>query len=398
MIKSDQMINKNIFVLVCLTLFLHNTVAQETTQFIDSVKLNHPALISLGNLNEVSRAVSRTGLYPPGPELSAGWFPGNSAAEGIKRTWSLSQSFDFPTAYIRIAELKRTNLDLALAESRLLETQILANAGIAVIEYTAMLKRIDLVEGRVEQMKRYEEMYSMMVETGEATILDLNRIRAEAVILNSTLATLTGEASAAAIRLDYISNNNTQLITGEIYPDFPVIGKESLLEEKRKTHPAFAISRLRIEKAGAGLKLNRSSLLPGITVGYGSESVAGQVFTGPQLGLAIPLWNKSGTVNAARAELYWEESQSAADISDLENMIVSLLNEFEAVSTNLREVEEHVIGSEAIRLLNISLESGAITLTDYLSGLQDFWAVEELLLNLEREKMLLLSEIWDHRW
>lgn len=398
MIKSDQMINKNIFVLVCLTLFLHNVVAQETTQFIDSVKLNHPALISLGNLNEVSRAVSRTGLYPPGPELSAGWFPGNTAGSGIKRTWSLSQSFDFPTAYIRIAELKRTNLNLALAESRLLETQILTNAGIAVIEYTATLKRIDLVEGRVEHMNKYEEMYSMMVETGEATILDLNRIRAEALILKSTLATLTGEASAAAIRLDYISNNNSQLISGEMYPDFPVMGKESLLEEKRKIHPAFAVSRLRIEKAGAGLKLNRSSLLPGITVGYGSESVAGQDFTGPQLGLALPLWNKSGTVNAARAELFWEESQSAADISALENEIVSLLNEFEAISTNLREVEEHVNSSEAIRLLNISLQSGAITLTDYLSGLQDFWAVEELLLNLEREKMLLLSEIWDHRW
>lgn len=398
MIKSDQMVNKNIVILVCLSLFLHNAVAQEAAQFIDSVKLNHPALISLGKLNEVSRAVSRTGLYPPGPELSAGWFPGNSDAAGIKRTWSVSQSFDFPTAYFRIAELKRTNLDLALAESRLLETQILTNAGIAVIEYTAMLKRIGLVEGRVEHMKKYEDMYSMMVETGEATILDFNRIKAETVILKSTLATLTGEASAAAIRLDYISNNNSQLITGEMYPDFPVVGKESLLKEKREIHPAFAVSRLRIEKAGAGLKLNRSSQLPGITVGYGSESVAGQEFTGPQLGLSIPLWNKSGTVNAVRAELFWEESQSAADISALENEIVSLLNEFEAVSSNLIEVEEHVNGSEAIRLLNISLQSGAITLTDYLSGLQDFWAVEELLLNLEREKMLLLTEIWDHRW
>lgn len=392
------MINKSILILVCFSLSLHNVVAQETAQFIDSVKLNHPALISLVKLNEVSRAVSRTGLYPPGPEVSAGWFPGNSDTPGIKRTWSVSQSFDFPTAYSRIAVLKRTNLNLALAETRLLETQILTDAGIAVIEYTAILKRINLIKGRVENMKKHEEMYSMLVENGEATILDLNRIKAETIALKSTLATLTGEASTAAMRLDYISNNNSQLISGEAYPDFPVADKESLLEEKREVHPAFVASRLRVEKAGAGLKLDRSSLLPGITVGYGSESVAGQEFTGPQLGLSIPLWNKSGTVNAARAELVWEESQSAADISALENEILSLLNKFEAVSTNLREVEEHLNSREAIRLLNISLQSGAITLTDYLAGLQDFWTVEELLLNLEREKMLLLSEIWDHRW
>ncbi|MCA1755915.1 MAG: TolC family protein [Bacteroidales bacterium] len=392
------MITKRIFLMICITLLVQRGVAQDTAQFIDSVKTNHPALKSLEKLDAASRAESRTGLYPSGPDISAGWHPGTREGSGIKRTWSVSQSFDFPTIYGRIAELKRSDLSLAIAMSRQLETEILADAGNSVIEYIALLKRIDVAELRVRNMEKLVMAYSLMVDNGEATILELNRVTAEAVTLRSELAGLRGEVSSIAIHLNYISGNNSQLITGDKYPVFPVADREELLKEKRELHPGFAVNRMQVEKADAGLKVSKTSRLPRVTVGYSSESVAGEEFIGPMAGLSIPLWEKSGNVSAARAALEWEKSKAAADMTRLENETLSLLNAFEAVSANLKEVRDYAEGSEAGKLLDISLQTGAITLTEYLAGLQDYWAVEEVILDLEREKILLLSAIWDHRW
>lgn len=392
------MITKKIFLLICISLIVHKGVAQDAAQFIDSVKINHPALKSLEKLIAASQAESRTGLYPSGPDISAGWHPGNRTGSGIKRTWSVSQSFDFPTTYGRIAELKRSDLNLAIAISRQLETEFLADAGNSAIEYIALLKKIDVAEVRVRNMEKLVTAYSLMVDNGEATILELNRVTAEAVTLRSELAGLRGEASSTAIHLNYISGNNSHLITGDKYPVFPVADRETVLKEKRELHPGFAVNRMQVEKADAGLQVSKTSRLPRITVGYGSESVAGEEFIGPTAGLSIPLWEKSGNVEASRATLEWERSRAAADMTRLENETLSLLNAFEAVSTNLMEVRDYAAGSEAVNLLNISLQTGAITLTDYLAGLQDYWAVEEVILDLEREKMLLMSAIWDHRW
>ena len=392
------MITKRIFIIICITLLVQRGVAQETMQFIDSVKTNHPALVSLVKLNAASRAEARTGLYPSGPDISAGWYPGTPSGSGIKRTWSVSQSFDFPTIYSKIADLKQSDLNLAVAISRQLETEILTDAVKSAVEYIALLKRIDLADGRVRNMDDLVTAYSRMVDQGEATILDLNRVKAEAVTLRSDLAGLRGDSSSVAIRLNYISGNNCYLITGDHYPLFPASGKEELVKEKRDMHPAFAVNRIQVEKADAVLKVSKNARLPRITLGYGSESVAGEEFIGPMAGVSIPLWEKSGSVNASRAALEWEKSRAEADMTRLENELLSQLNALEAVSSNLEEVRNYAAGNEAVNMLDISLEKGAITLTDYLAGLKDYWEVEEVILELEREKMLLLSDIWDHRW
>lgn len=392
------MITKKVFLIICITLVVQRGVAQDTAQFIDSVKINHPALKSLEKLNAASRAESRTGLYPSGPDISAGWFPGNHSGSGIKRTWSVSQSFDFPTIYNRIAEMKRSDLNLAIAMSRQLETEILTDAVSSAIEYIALLKRIEVAEGRVLNMENLVTAYSRMVDNGEATILELNRVKAEAVTLRSYLAGIRGEASSITIHLNYISGNNCHLIKGNNYPLFPVADREELLKEKREMHPGFAVNRMQVQKADAALKVSKNARLPRITVGYGSESVAGEEFIGPTAGLSIPLWEKSGSVDASRAALEWERTRAEADMARLENETLSLLNALEAVSNNLKEVRDYAAGSEAVKLLDISLHTGAITLTDYLAGLQDYWEVEEVMLELEREKTLLLSAIWDHRW
>jgi outer membrane protein TolC len=392
------MITKRVFIIICITLLVQRGVAQDTAQFIDSVKTNHPALISLEKLNAASRAESRTGLNPSGPEISAGWYPGNPSGSGIKRTWSVSQSFDFPTIYSRIAELKQSDLNLAIALSRQLETEIITDAVKSAVDYIALLKRIEVTEGRVRNMEDLVMAYSKMVDKGEATILELNRVKAEAVTLRSDLAGLRGESSSIAIRLNYISGNNCHLITGDHYPLFPAANREELLKEKREMHPGFAVNRMQVEKAEAGLKVSKNARLPRITLGYGSESVAGEEFIGPVAGVSIPLWEKSGSVNASRAALEWEKTRAEADMTRMENELLSQINAVEAVSTNLNEVREYAAGNEALNLLNISLESGAITLTDFLAGLQDYWKVEEVILELEKEKMLLMSQIWDHRW
>ena len=86
--------------IILTTFILLNTAglmtSQEISSFLKDVAQNNPEIQSYYKLLEARKTEARTGLAPPDPFVSAGYMPGKGEEAGIKRTWSVTQSFHFP--------------------------------------------------------------------------------------------------------------------------------------------------------------------------------------------------------------------------------------------------------------------------------------------------------------
>lgn len=388
---------RSVLILIVL-LLTAEAQTQGVDRFIDSVSYNHPQIAALTMLTDVSVAGLKAGIYPSNPEVNVGYYPGKPSSIGNKTTWSVVQSFDFPSTYARIREIRHTDLRLAKLEEGKMVLQILENARASAIAYISMQKRLRILNGRLDEIEELNEAYRKMYEEGEVTVLDFNRISMERVATLSAVNELKTEISSAIAELDYLSGGNASLLTGSEYPLFTEPAIDLILGEKRRYHPSFLIPEMRVERAEKEISLSKSGNLPGFSVGYASESVGSEIFIGPQLGLTLPLWENSSRVKTGRASRLYEESYARAEIEALTSSIISQVNGSGSVKENLEMVNSIVLNTEAKELLNKALESGEISLSSYLISLREYYNIEDLALDLTTSYYLMLSKIWDYKY
>jgi len=369
--------------------------AQSTEDFLEKVKLNHPGLIAAKQLLSSGEAESRTGITPDDPVISAGYFPGNDAAGENKITWGVSQSFDFPSRYARLKSLKRTNLELAKMEYQLSRFQLLSEARASAIKLISLNKSIKVIEGRLAHLENMQNAYSLMLENGETTTIDYNKIVIKKVALHAGLNSLISEADLLSAQLDFMSGNNSALLDNADFPSFKTPDIASLKDELRTSHPGFLLPGLNKETAGNVLALSKAESLPGFQLGYSSEIVGNTRFTGPSMGLSVPLWKNRGKIKTAMEGSDYQAKKAESDLLMLESYYNSLYTNFIATDKNLKLVESTINDSDNAELLKKVLEAGEISLTDYLLELESVYQLEDLGLELNERKYSLLSLLFE---
>lgn len=90
-------------ILLFLTIILVNQGFSQTwlDNVLKEIESNNPLLKSGVLWKEAKRAEASTGITPANPFVEAGWFPAEEKGVGMKKTWGISQSFDFPTLYFQ---------------------------------------------------------------------------------------------------------------------------------------------------------------------------------------------------------------------------------------------------------------------------------------------------------
>jgi outer membrane protein TolC len=371
--------------------------SQGVDSYIDSVRLNNPQIIAINHMNEVSHLDASIGILPPNPEVSFGYYPGHPSAIGNKTTWSVAQSFDFPTSYSRIKRLKNSDLNLAMLESAGLVNQILTDARSNAIMYISLQKKMLVMAKRLEENEKLSLLYNQLLNAGEVNILDYNKIELQNISFKSEVTRLQNEINRIILTLDYLSGGNSQILDNCDYPIFTLPDAESIIDEKRAIHPDFLIPMHKIEKAKMAMEYEKTGRLPGVTIGFGSEIVANESFAGPIVGLSIPIWENRGKVEAAKARITFAESEAEAEIMELSTKINSQVISILSFKSDIETVGSRVSLLESKRLLDKALESGDLSVTDYFTELREYYEIEDLLIELSNNYHLLLSDLWDHQ-
>lgn len=386
--------------IILTTFILLNTAglmtSQEISSFLKDVAQNNPEIQSYYKLLEARKTEARTGLAPPDPFVSAGYMPGKGEEAGIKRTWSVTQSFHFPTKYLAQSKLSRNTIILAEHEFMMMRLGLLLDAEMMVYDHVYFRKKLEMLNSRTDLFTRLESAWKRMLSEGEATILDYNKLMFDFAALKLELSRTEIQLSMLREKLSFVSGGNTPLPDFSEYPVIESAALETIIEEKRSLHPAWLIPAAEYTVSLNEVKLARSSSLPEIQAGYGSEMVPGETFTGPVAGLTIPLWSNSNRVKSAAASAEHASASMNARLLELETKVKADFQNCSALSQNFTELRS-LSGGASYDLLDKALESGEISLTEYFLYLEASFENEEKLLELENEYYKVMASLYDHR-
>ena len=368
---------------------------QEIPSFLKQVEANNPEIEAYRKLLEARRLETRTGIAPPDPVVTLGYMPETTERGGSKKTWSVTQSFSFPTKYLIQKKLGREKITLAEQEFNLAKLDILLNAKILLFDLIYNRKTLNILNQRKLLYDRLKSGWEKMLEAGETTILDYNKILLEFSSLNLSITRAETEISILGERLHYMTGNKADPPANADYPIPPDTDPEKLISEKSRIHPSFILPESEYLISLQEARLSKSGSLPEFQAGYASEIVPGETFTGPVAGLSIPLWSNTKRVKTANAMVDHYAAARDARLLELKSLVQSEYENMIALRKSISEIRD-IVESNGNQYLEKALSGGEISLTDYFLYLETSFRAEDRLNELENEYYKSMAVLCDH--
>ncbi len=356
---------------------------------------NSPTLAALREQANASTLAGRTGLFPVNPEVEFNYLWGHPSNRGIRMDISITQSFDFPSAYAyrsRIAKATGAQADLRYKAERLdflLEAKRIC---IDLIYHNAMITAYGQRKADAEALL---QAYDKMLSAGGAGILERNRVR-----LN--LTDVEGRYELLLVQRRSLQADLTRLNGGKdialdlsdfspgsaLPPDF-----ERWYAEAEAKSPVLQYVKGQIEVNDSEARLNRAMSLPKFSAGYMNEHFNSDGYGGLKMGMSVPLWENKNRVKAARAEgvALSRQADDARlkfyyDLRTLFDKARVYLRMASSYDKTLRELG----GTELPRK---ALSAGEISLPEYLRELELYYDNVEAGLESRRNAELSIAEL-----
>lgn len=384
-----------IIILICLTSLNINVSGQVTVDnVLSEIEKNNTTLAAMRKNADAEKLGNRTGLTPENPAVEFNYLWGSPDATGNRTDLRISQSFDFPSAYVyrnRISELRNSQAELEFVKQRksiLLEARLICNDLI----YSNALKKE--LKKRTESAQLIADSYREKFNAGDAGILEFNKAQlilvnltreyeTNEIVKNSLLSELTRLNGGNPVVLD-----DTQFLAEAVTADFEewYLGAEA-------NNPLLSWVRQEVEVSQAQVKLNTALSLPKMEGGYMSEKTFGSDFRGITFGISVPLWENRNTVRYARARTMALQSAEADSRLQFYNNLKALHGRAVALSASLGDYKDRLLVFSNADLLKEALEGGEISLIEYILELALYYESIDNLLAMERDLNRIVTEM-----
>ncbi len=307
---------------------------------------------------------------------------------------TVTQSIPFPTTMHRQAQYY--NATTKSAEYNLAMTQ-------NELEYKVKTAYYNLQFSKSKKLllMRLDTLYSeflraaeLRMKTGESNMLEKATAQSQLYEIRTMIAQNDADILIYQTQLQTLLNSNEPITTSE-----PVIGKKilnlSVDSAAIADNPALQYFKQQIEVANAGKGLERSRLMPDLTVGYFNQSLYGTSnyndpsrlagantrFQGVMVGVAFPLWAKpqlsrikanEAYVNAAQTNYQAYEKNLQGEYENAYQQYLKYKNSMEYYETNALPTAK-VIQQNALR----NYQSGNIGYVEFSQGINRAITIEQ---------------------
>jgi outer membrane protein, heavy metal efflux system len=370
-------------------------MAQTESEILAEIETNNTTLRALRQEIEARRLGNRTGIFLPDPEAQFNYLWGDPSLLGNRVNIAVTQSFDFPSAYVHRRQISRVrndqleieyerNLKAILYRARLIMTDI-AYYNSMQMEYRRRLDHAEELaasfEARLEQgeagLPDYNKAHLNLLNTEKES--ELSGIERE--MLLSELATLNGGKYVDVTKIGYGSR--------PIPDDF-----SSWYAEAERENPVLEWLAMETEISRRQESLSTALGLPRMHAGYMSETIGAEGFRGIAAGLTIPLWENKNRVRQAEANtLAMREIESDNKL----RFFYHLQAQFEKAAALQKSIEDYrqsLLHLDNTEMLKMALDLGEISLAEYILELTIYYDSIDRLLEAEREMRVAVEELY----
>lgn len=315
---------------------------------------------------------------------------------GNKYAFGIMQGFDFPTVYGQRRNLINAQVALGNAEMRYVRQNTLLDARNLCIEIVYLNKQIRIVREREKIAQALVDMYKTRLENGDANQLELNKVEIDRLSQSSRLKMLVSQRNAAIANLVACNGGIALPLDAATLAQYPIISMPGSLADVtaqwQESDASMQMIRNQQQVAESFSSVSKQGWIPRFEVGYKQAYEVGDMFYGLAVGVSLPLFKTNNEVKTAKARALSLSFQADASKAEIAAEVSQLYNEAVALSAALEDYKL-LTQQDNRTLLTKALESGHISLLEYMSDIAQLNEAEENRLLLEYQYYLTLSKL-----
>lgn len=367
--------------------------AQDINSVLKSVEQNNMELKALLKGNEAADIENKS--QNTLEDLSIEYSPFfQSETSGIASSeLVITQGFDFPTLYgarKKAGQLQRNVLDMQYQTAR---RDILVNAKKLCLDIINYNKQKQLLQERRKNADELLAMFELKFKNGDATSLELNKIKLDRMNLETELVQADTKHANAMQQLQALNGGQPIEVNMTEYPQAPADDEVTMYEKAVATDWTVRTAQASVLAAEQDVKVNKQSWIPKFEIGYRRNTEGDNASNGFLIGGSIPLFSSKNKVKIAKARQTEAIMQHANARINAENSARTMINQMKQLKASADAYDVPLM-RQTLKLLRTAVENGEISVTEYYVEADNIYKNMITYMDIERQYQDALTEIY----
>lgn len=367
--------------------------AQDINSVLKSVEQNNMELKALLKGNEAADIENKS--QNTLEDLSIEYSPFfQSETSGIASSeLVITQGFDFPTLYgarKKAGQLQRNVLDMQYQTAR---RDILVNAKKLCLDIINYNKQKQLLQERRKNADELLAMFELKFKNGDATSLELNKIKLDRMNLETELVQADTKHANAMQQLQALNGGLPIEVNMTEYPQAPADDEVTMYEKAVATDWTVRTAQASVLAAEQDVKVNKQSWIPKFEIGYRRNTEGDNASNGFLIGGSIPLFSSKNKVIIAKARQTEAVMQHANARINAENSARTMINQMKQLKASADAYDVPLM-RQTLKLLRTAVENGEISVTEYYVEADNIYKNMITYMDIERQYQDALTEIY----
>ena len=368
--------------------------AQSIEKVLQSIEQNNKELQSQAQLSNAQKMENRTGNNLSDPSVSYASTYKTAAGPGHVTEFVVSQEFDFPTQYItrnRQADLANSALDM---EHQAIRRDILLKAKNLCLDLVLLNQEKALMDIRKQNADELGVLFAKRLEAGDASILEVNKIKMERMNVQTEVAQNNAAHRAALQSLLAMNGNMPLEFTDTQYPQVNEINDFNMLRDQviASDYNLQALS-LATKAAEKQVSVDKQNWLPKLSAGFKRSTDNDASMNGFVVGGSIPIFSNRKKVQIAKAQAISAQLMQEDAKLQVENTLMSLFNEMQQLKEAMNTYDVPLM-YQTLDLLKQALTEGEISLVEYFVEAETVYKNLQAYMQLENQYQKVMADIY----
>jgi cobalt-zinc-cadmium resistance protein CzcA len=301
-------------------------------------------------------------------------------------SFTLSQSFAFPSVYINQHKLANANVKSSEWQMKTTQLETATHVKQVYWQLAYLYSKQKLLTYQDSLFSRFRRAAELRAKAGETNRLEMITAHSQSLEVKNQLQQVIADKGILNRQLQTLLNVETPLYTADTILrriDFVSIADSSALT----ANPSVSYIKQQVEVSRLEKQLERSRVLPDFSIGYFSQTLQGTQevngvsrafgpgdrFNGIQAGIALPLWFSpfASKVKAAKIREQVASTNAEYFTKSLQGSYKSLIEEYEKYRLSVEYYEKQAIPETnlIIEQSTRSYKAGAMDYLDYVLSL-----------------------------
>ena len=368
--------------------------AQSIDQVLQSIEQNNKELQSQMQLSKAQKMENRTANNLADPTVSYSSFYKNGSGIGHGTEFVVAQGFDFPTLYLtrkRQADLQNESVEM---QQQAVRRDILLRAKNLCLDLVLLNQEKALMDIRKKNADELEALFGKRLEAGDASILEVNKIKMERMNVQSEVAQNNAAHRAALQSLLAMNGNMPLEFTSAQYPQVKDINDLNTLKDQviASDYNLQALS-FATKAAEKQVSVDKQNWLPKLEAGFRRNTDSEASMNGFMVGGSIPLFSNRKKVQIAKAQAISAQLMQEDAKLQVENNLMALYNEMQQLKEAMNTFDVPLM-YQSLDLLKEALKEGEISLVEYFVEAESVYKNLQARMQLENQYQKVMADIY----